>query len=213
MISFTANPKYFRNNKQKKLRLIARVGMPSLVLASLAFAVVTRWQEMGRDVKISKFLRWLKVSQRQILTFSPGSLICNNNRSPDWSRIGIDITLRGPFNATFSLSDETDADGDGVGDSLDQCAGTSPGAIVDANGSSTDQLAPRSGPAFGGSWKNHGENTSAVAFVAKEFLAQGLISEDQKDAIVAQAAESSCGAKSMQGTNTITAVLTPRCAQ
>ena len=44
-------------------------------------------------------------------------------------------------------------------------------------------------------------------------MAQGLISEDQKDAIVAQAAESSCGAKSMQGTNTITAVLTPRCAQ
>jgi len=55
--------------------------------------------------------------------------------------------------------------------------------------------------------------TSAARFAAGAFMAQGLISEDQKDAIVAQAAESSCGAKSMQGTNTITAVLTPRCAQ
>ena len=35
---------------------------------------------------------------------------------------------------------------------------------------------------------------ATVAFAAGEFLAQGLISEDQKDAIVAQAAESSCGA-------------------
>jgi hypothetical protein len=29
-----------------------------------------------------------------------------------------------------------------------------------------DQLAPRDGPASGGSWKNHGESASTVAFAA-----------------------------------------------
>jgi hypothetical protein len=40
MILSTASPKRFRNNKQKKVRLIASVGMPSLVLASLAFTAL-----------------------------------------------------------------------------------------------------------------------------------------------------------------------------
>ena len=35
------------------------------------------------------------------------SWIRNDNLAPDWSRIGSDITLQGPFNATFSLTGET----------------------------------------------------------------------------------------------------------
>ena len=121
--------------------------------------------------------------------------IRNDALAPDWLRIGTDITGQGPFNAAFSLIGETDTDGDGVADSLDQCPGTAPGAIVDSNGCSIEQLVPCSGPASGGSWKNHGQYVSSIAHVVKSFLAQGLISEAQADAIVSQAAQSKCGAK------------------
>jgi hypothetical protein len=121
------------------------------------------------------------------------SWIRNDDLAPDWLRIGTDITGQGPFNAAFSLSGETDEDLDGVADSLDQCPGTPAGAIVDANGCSIDQIAPCSGPASGGTWKNHGQYVSAVAHAAEAFLAQDLISEDQAEEIISQAARSDCG--------------------
>jgi len=121
------------------------------------------------------------------------SWIRNDALAPDWSRIGTDITHQGPFNATFSLSGETDADADGIPDSLDLCPGTPAGAIVDAHGCSIDQLAPCSGPASGATWRNHGQYVSAVAEAVEAFLAQGLISEEQADAIASLAAQSNCG--------------------
>jgi hypothetical protein len=121
------------------------------------------------------------------------SWIRNDALAPDWLRIGTDITGQGPFNAAFSLSGETDADGDGVGDSLDQCPDTAAGAIVDAQGCSIEQIAPCGGPASGGTWKNHGQYVSSVAHAAEAFLAQGLISADQAEEIVSQAAQSKCG--------------------
>jgi hypothetical protein len=124
------------------------------------------------------------------------SWIRNDALAPDWLRIGTDITGQGPFNAAFSLSGETDADGDGVADSLDLCPGTPAGSITDAQGCSIDQLAPCSGPASGGTWKNHGQYVSAVSKAAEAFLLQGLISEDEADAIVALAAQSNCGVSS-----------------
>jgi hypothetical protein len=121
------------------------------------------------------------------------SWIRNDALAPDWLRIGTDITGQGPFNAAFSLSGETDVDADGVPDSLDLCPGTPADAIVDAEGCSIDQIAPCSGPVSGGTWKNHGQYVSAVAEVTNAFLALGLITEDQADEIVAQAAQSNCG--------------------
>jgi hypothetical protein len=121
------------------------------------------------------------------------SWIRNDALAPDWLRIGTDITGQGPFNAAFSLSGETDADADGVADSLDLCPDTAPGAIVDANGCSIDQIAPCSGPTSGGTWKNHGEYVSTVAHTVEAFLEQGLITEDQAEEILAQAAQSNCG--------------------
>src|SRR5712672_2993117 len=110
-------------------------------------------------------------------------------------RIGTDITGLGPFNAAFSLSGETDADTDGVPDSVDLCPGTPAGSIVDANGCSIDQIAPCRGPASGGTWKNHGQYVSAVAQAAEAFLEQNLIISDQAEEIVEKAAESNCGSK------------------
>jgi hypothetical protein len=121
------------------------------------------------------------------------SWIRNDNLAPDWLRIGSDITAQGPFNAAFSLSGETDADGDGVADSLDECPGTPADSVVDATGCSIDQLVPCAGPAAGGIWKNHGEYVSGVAQVSEEFVKEGLISQADQDAIVSEAAKSNCG--------------------
>jgi hypothetical protein len=121
--------------------------------------------------------------------------IRNDNLAPDWLRIGTDITGQGPFNAAFSLTGETDADNDGVPDSVDQCPGTPPGAIVDADGCSIDQLVPCEGPATGGTWKNHGQYVSAIAHVSGEFVEQGLISAQDRAEIVSDAARSDCGKK------------------
>ena len=123
------------------------------------------------------------------------SWIRNDALAPDWLRIGTDITSQGPFNAAFSLSGETDADQDGVADSLDLCPATPADAIVDADGCSIDQIAPCSSPASGGRWKNHGEYVSSVAHAAEAFAAQGLISPEQAEEIVSNAARSSCGKK------------------
>lgn len=118
------------------------------------------------------------------------SWIRNDDLAPDWLRIGTDITGQGPFNAAFSLTGETDADNDGVPDSLDNCLGTPPGEVVDANGCSIEQLVPCDGP-----WKNHGQYVSAIAHVTKEFVAQGLITEQQRAEIIVTAAQSDCGKK------------------
>ncbi len=88
-----------------------------------------------------------------------------------------------------------DQDFDGVPDAFDLCPNTPPCTLVDANGCSIDQLAPCAGPPSGGTWKNHGKYVSAVANAVNEFLAQGLISESQAEAIVSAAAESPCGSK------------------
>jgi hypothetical protein len=123
------------------------------------------------------------------------SWIRNDDLAPDWLRIGADIVGAGAFNAAFSLSGETDADGDGIPDSRDLCPGTVSGSIVDANGCSIEQIAPCSGPASGGTWKNHGQYVSAVAQAAEAFVAQRLISEAQAEEIVGQAGQSDCGTK------------------
>jgi len=143
---------------------------------------------------------WLSASKPIVAPGTPftpdlQSWIRNDALAPDWLRIGTDITGLAPFNSAFSLTGETDADGDGVGDSLDLCPGTLAGAVVDSTGCSIAQIAPCSGPASGRTWKNHGQYVSAVAQAAAAFVEQRLISADQAEEIVAQAAQSNCGAK------------------
>ncbi len=101
-----------------------------------------------------------------------------------------------------------DSDGDGVPDNLDSCPNTAPGAIVDAHGCSIDQLVPCSGPLSGGAWRNHGQYVSSVAKEANEFLAAGLITEEQKGEIVSQAARSHCG-KRQNGARNVIATAAP----
>jgi hypothetical protein len=148
------------------------------------------------EVQLSRgdFL-WLSAPKPIAAPADLQSWIRNDALAPDWLRIGTDIVGAGAFNASFSLSGETDADGDGVADSLDLCAGTPASAVVDQHGCSIDQIAPCSGPASGGRWKNHGQYVSTVAQAAEAFVKQGLISADQAEAIVTQAAQSACGSR------------------
>ncbi len=86
-----------------------------------------------------------------------------------------------------------DQDFDGVPDDVDQCPNTPPCTVVDAEGCSIEQLVPCSGPPGGGQWRNHGAYVSAVAHVATMFLRDGLITEEQREDLVMQAAQSNCG--------------------
>ena len=88
-----------------------------------------------------------------------------------------------------------DSDFDGVPDAADECPNTPLCTPVNSDGCSIDQLAPCAGPASGGTWKNHGQYVSAVAQAVAGFLAQGVISQAQADAIVSAAGQSPCGSK------------------
>jgi len=114
---------------------------------------------------------WLS-APKTIATTDLQSWIRNDRIVPDWLRIGTDIV--GPpaaFNASFSLS--------GVMDAM---------SII-------DELVPCSGPASGGTWKNHGQYVSSVAHAAQNLASLGCISETEIGKIVSDAARSNCGKK------------------
>jgi len=88
-----------------------------------------------------------------------------------------------------------DQDFDGVPDSVDLCPNTPPCTVVSAEGCSIEQLVPCAGPASGGTWRNHGAYVSAFVHAVNAFRAQGLISADEREMMVSEAAQSDCGRK------------------
>jgi hypothetical protein len=85
---------------------------------------------------------------------------------------------------------DTDDDNDGVLDAGDQCAGTPNGEVTDVNGCGISQLCP-----CDGGWMNHGAYVRCVSQTAEAFVAEGLLTEAEKDATVSAAGQSSCGKK------------------
>ena len=85
---------------------------------------------------------------------------------------------------------DPDDDNDGVLDATDQCLSTAAGATVNTDGCSIAALCP-----CANDWKNHGAYVSCVAHTAEDFVAAGLITDAEKDALVAEAAQSNCGKK------------------
>ena len=85
---------------------------------------------------------------------------------------------------------DTDLDGDGVVDANDACVPTPVGEVINADGCSIAQLSP-----CDGNWKNHGAYVRHVVHLAQDFLAAGLITEEEKGAIVSAAAQTDCGKK------------------
>lgn len=112
-----------------------------------------------------------------------------------------------PFTANANQNDfdgdgqgdacDADIDGDGVGNDVDVCGFTPVDEVVDPSiGCSIAQLCPCVGPrGTTVAWKNHGQYVSCVTKSAESFLAQGLITEAEKDALVSAAAQSACGSK------------------
>ena len=86
-----------------------------------------------------------------------------------------------------------DIDNDGVPDGQDQCPGTAPGEVVDHRGCSVSDYVPCAGPAGGGTWRSHGQYIGAVTAVADAFLDAGLMTEEERDSMVAEAVHSDCG--------------------
>ena len=91
---------------------------------------------------------------------------------------------------------DSDIDGDGISKGSDDCGFTPLGEVVNTVGCSIDQLCPCEGPrGTTASWKNHGKYVSCVAQNSAKLVEQGVITEEEKDMIVSDAAESSCGHK------------------
>ncbi len=85
---------------------------------------------------------------------------------------------------------DTDLDGDGVLDAQDACVPTPVGDVVNTTGCSVADLC-----SCDNAWKNYGAYVRCVAHTTEDFVADGLITEAEKDTIVSEAAQSSCGAK------------------
>ena len=85
---------------------------------------------------------------------------------------------------------DPDADNDGVADANDVCPASPTGARVNGAGCCVTQICPCSNP-----WKNHGAYVSCVAKATDAFVADGLMTLAEKDAVVSAAARSACGSK------------------
>jgi len=88
-------------------------------------------------------------------------------------------------------SGECDSDGDGVPDERDACPNTPPDAIVNGDGCAIVQLCPCAGP-----WQNHAEYVECVIRRSWEYYREGIITADQRGAIIHEAGQSECGRSS-----------------
>jgi hypothetical protein len=114
-------------------------------------------------------------------TFPPGS---------NWSVVTAGPEDRGPLQFQIEGTPVEDLDGDGISDDIDTCPETPAGAVVNAEGCAIVQLCPCED-----AWKNHGAYVKCVVQAAEDFVVEGLLTEAEKDAIVSEAARSSCGRK------------------
>lgn len=83
-----------------------------------------------------------------------------------------------------------DNDGDGVPNGDDQCPSTAPSDIVDQFGCSITDNCP-----CDSLWKNHGDYVKCIAHTSESFLLQELITDSEKDEIIASSAQIRCGNK------------------
>ena len=86
---------------------------------------------------------------------------------------------------------DDDNDNDGVANASDACPATPPGSLVDPSGCSVEERCPCDST----SWNNHGQYVSCVSGVAESLLALGVITGSEKSAMVSAAGRSACGKK------------------
>lgn len=134
---------------------------------------------------------------------APGSVYFGNDGKTGaynsyWENVHLtftdDPTTLLPYSPTFDSDaygegDVCDPDdNDGIYDDLDLCPETEAEAIVDSDGCSIGQLCEEDWV-----WKNHGKYVLCVTHAAEDFLEEGLITEEEMDAIVSEAGQSDTG--------------------
>jgi hypothetical protein len=87
----------------------------------------------------------------------------------------------------FQAETPGDCDGDGVADAQDLCADTPQGTIVNSNGCAIIQLCPCTND-----WRSTAEYVRCVRDAAADFARAGLISEEQRRALVDAAQNTNC---------------------
>ena len=85
---------------------------------------------------------------------------------------------------------EEDDDHDGVANAVDKCLFSAPGEVVDQTGCSIADLCPCESD-----WKNHRTYTRCVAHATEDFRATDLMTEAERETVVAAAKQSVCGRK------------------
>jgi hypothetical protein len=89
---------------------------------------------------------------------------------------------------------DVDDDGDGVADGADICPGTAAGILTSLQGCSSQQHLESACPRDA-AYRNHGQYVQCVAHEATQQVGTGLITAQEKDAMVATAASSGVGKK------------------
>lgn len=104
-----------------------------------------------------------------------------------------------PDQADFDLDGsgdqcDPDDDADGHVDAVDACPGTTPGSLIDGSGCASAQLFAQVCP-ITRAYRNHGEYVSCVANEASRQVNAGMMTEDQKDAVISAAGQSAVAKK------------------
>ncbi|MFN2424999.1 MAG: thrombospondin type 3 repeat-containing protein [Candidatus Binatia bacterium] len=93
---------------------------------------------------------------------------------------------------------QEDTDQDAVGDACDQCAEDGAGGPVDRHGCTVTQHCPCDGPEIDQSWRSQADYLRCIKRKARKFRLHGLITPDERRALVVAAREGSCGRVSPQ---------------
>ncbi len=131
------------------------------------------------------------------IAVTAATAVTDDSRDPEktyWYRVRAVVGNETVISVAVVEACVGDQDGDGVIDSYDACPDTEPGVPVDAYGCGGEQLVDATCPCEQTPpWTNHGQYMKCVVHAAKDQLADGLITRQEKHDIIRERARSDCG--------------------